>query len=397
MRARAQFALIVDTGSSNLAVAGDAITAVSNTYDPALSSTARDNGTQILLSYGIGSWAGTLYTDCVTVDTFMPLNVSECPFVVMDMQNSFFISSSAFEGILGMAYQALAQNSIPPFFDLLVRREGISNVFAIQFCESSGQLWLGGSDSTYYTGGLLYAPIAQALYYAVTVVDVAYGGASLGLSTSQLSPSSGLPIVDSGTTFLYLNNVAFSALTQAILDTYPYLDPAWFGGSLCVNDPSYSPSVISAAITISIQLAGGSGNVYVLSVPSTQYIVQYGCGYAFAVSQTSIIIIGQNALIGQYVVFDRTNSRVGFAPGQASLCGNVDRTIQSSLMEGAFVRPARRCGRCVVKAMVVAPMRCGVMMVMVSRYSPIGSIFRRRRSLHLAPCRHRHPHWPNAC
>lgn len=102
-------------------------------------------------------------------------------FLVIEQQESFY--RQEYDGITGLAYAALAQpqsSPQPAFYQDLVTAGATSDVFGMQLCGimqplmvtkaanvslHAGQLLVGGIDGpngeSYYSGSMLYSPIAR--------------------------------------------------------------------------------------------------------------------------------------------------------------------------------------------------------------------------------------------
>jgi len=122
--------VIIDTGSSNLAIASSQCTncGVSPEYTGSLDTTKP----LISVTYGAGSWNGSEATDSIAFGGIAAVKAS---FVGITSQDNFFSSTmcAGSEGILGLAYGSLAEGGITPFFDVL-ESAGVPNGFAIQLC-----------------------------------------------------------------------------------------------------------------------------------------------------------------------------------------------------------------------------------------------------------------------
>lgn len=296
---------MIDTGSSNLAVAGTQMnrTIVSPRFNPSLSNTSVDRSVTVSEQYLRGSWSGVEFADMVGLPN-VPQLTTTAPFVVIaqqDGQSPFFVPGNLYQGIWGMAFPALAAGGITPFFDVLVQTRGVSNVFALQLCASSGQLWLGGYDAAYYTGPLSWASVVAPFYYAIVVSDILLGTVSIGMPTSLLSPDGAMPIVDSGTTMLLLNPIAYLGLEVTLLTEYPFINSTWLNGDLCMTDARYGPDSIALPIAVVIPTQSPPGGTYRLTIPSSAYILTLALPdaqpcFLFGVGSAGNIVLGQMAL-----------------------------------------------------------------------------------------------------
>lgn len=297
--------LIVDTGSSNTWCGAQ------GSCEP--SGSGQSTGESVEVSYGSGSFSGTEYTDEVS---FGGLTVSSQSVGAASSSSGF----NTVDGIIGFGPVDLTQNTVsgqsevPTFMDNLYSQGSISTeVLGVSFRpesgsdddDSNGELTLGGTDSSRYSGSITYFPKTSSgsatPYWGTSVSAFKYGGSTLG-STSGA-------IVDTGTTLIYIPTSAYDNFLSAT------------GGSTDRNSglASFSSKPTSNfAIVI-------NGNTYSLTpsqylIPSDQYsnfgITNSGKYYSWINDGGSSgvdCIIGQKFLENYYSVFDTTNSRIGFA------------------------------------------------------------------------------------
>lgn len=335
------FSLVVDTGSSNLAVAASSTAGATPYYVSTASSSFINVGSAVAVQYAVGAWTGTRITDMVQLASSGLPRLS-VDFAAITSSSSFFNAQSSykFQGILGLAYIALARPSgspITPLLDSLVAN-GANNSFGLQLCDarttaqgavvSAGgflQVGAGPSDlADISSGAFVYAPLVQQSYYTVSVTDVAFNGQSLGLGCSLYN--SPRAIVDSGTTNLVLPQAAYDAVVAGFSTRVSFQSASdkalFFSGTQCFTFPR-ALTLSLPAITITLAAADG---VFDLKIPPWTYLrilaantsqstdcrvfgVQAGCGS----------VLGISVLSSYTALFDRANSRVGFAP---STCSN---------------------------------------------------------------------------
>uniref|UniRef100_A0A452VPF3 FAM3 metabolism regulating signaling molecule B n=1 Tax=Ursus maritimus TaxID=29073 RepID=A0A452VPF3_URSMA len=145
--------ILVDTGSSNFAVAGAPHSYIDSYFDAERSSTYRSKGFDVTVKYTQGSWTGFVGEDIVTIpkgfNSSFLVNIA----TIFESEN-FFLPGIKWNGILGLAYAALAKpsSSLETFFDSLVAQAKIPNVFSMQMCGAG--LPVAGSGTN--GGSLLY-------------------------------------------------------------------------------------------------------------------------------------------------------------------------------------------------------------------------------------------------
>lgn len=170
--------------------------------------------------------------------------------------------------------------------------------------DTNGELTLGGTDSSKYTGTLTYFPKltsgTASAYWGIAIAKFAYGSTSLATSAQG--------IVDTGTTLIYIPTAAYNKFLSAT------------GGK---TDSSSGLAVFTTKPTSNFGITFGS-TTYNLTpaqylVPTAQYSyygLTSGKYYAWINNGGSSgvnTIIGQKFLENYYSVFDTTNSRIGFA------------------------------------------------------------------------------------
>ncbi|XP_011892706.1 PREDICTED: beta-secretase 2 isoform X3 [Cercocebus atys] len=280
--------ILVDTGSSNFAVAGAPHSYIDTYFDTERSSTYRSKGFDVTVKYTQGSWTGFVGEDLVTIpkgfNSSFLVNIA----TIFESEN-FFLPGIKWNGILGLAYATLAKpsSSLETFFDSLVTQANIPNVFSMQMCgaglpvagsgTNGGSLVLGGIEPSLYKGDIWYTPIKEEWYYQIEILKLEIGGQSLNLDCREYNADKA--IVDSGTTLLRLPQKVFDAVVEAV----------------------------ARASLLYIQPMMGAG-------------LNYEC-YRFGISpSTNALVIGATVMEGFYVIFDRTRKRVGFA---ASPCAEI--------------------------------------------------------------------------
>ena len=196
-----QFIVIFDTGSSNLWVPTKGCRSIAclthPKYDPSASSTYEKNGTEMVIQYGKGKVAGTVGIDVID---FGGYNVNDVYFGMMTQVSANFIATKA-AGILGLAYQKISIDHLPPVFDLLVKQGLINDpVFSFYLTKNPGQegsmLTLGGYDKQYFEGDIKYYPLTNDTYYIIDTADFGVDKTSLGANKTYSS------IIDSGSSLI---------------------------------------------------------------------------------------------------------------------------------------------------------------------------------------------------
>lgn len=110
---------------------------------------------------------------------------------------------------MGMGYAAISDYNADPVFQTLVK-EGATDkgTFEFKLSSSGAQLYVGGTDSSKYSGGFTYSPVTKQGYWQVDMDSISVGG-------SQASGSSSA-IIDTGTTLLVGDSDAVKTVIGAV-------------------------------------------------------------------------------------------------------------------------------------------------------------------------------------
>ncbi|KAK7073140.1 Beta-site APP-cleaving enzyme, partial [Halocaridina rubra] len=131
-----KFSLLVDTGSSNLAIAGMPHDELDTYFDTRNSSTYKDLGTDVKAVYTQGSWSGHLGRDRVYFPSLLQTVPVETDLAIITTSNNFYVNNSHWQGIVGLGFSVLAQphGKVKPWFDGLIEKHHINNSFTIELC-----------------------------------------------------------------------------------------------------------------------------------------------------------------------------------------------------------------------------------------------------------------------
>ncbi|KAJ7259994.1 putative aspartic protease [Mycena haematopus] len=304
------FDLIVDTGSSNTWVGSG------TKYSPG--STATNTKKTFSVSYGSGTVSGTEYTDTVVLGglTITKQSIGD------GTKSSGF---TGVDGIVGFGPVDLTEDTVsgsttvPTVLDNLLSQGTISTeVLGVSFApesgsdsdDTNGELTLGGTDSTKFTGAITYtsktstSPYSE--YWGISVSSITYNGASIGSSANA--------IVDTGTTLIYIPTAAYNSFLSASggkTDSSTGL-ASWT--TLPTKNFAFTIGGVSFSLTPS-QFTIPQAQYSVWGLPTGKF---YGWIAAGGTSAADVnFIIGQKFLENYYSVFDTTNNRVGFATSAA--------------------------------------------------------------------------------
>ncbi|KAG8747738.1 Type I transmembrane sorting receptor [Ceratobasidium sp. 414] len=295
------FLIDFDTGSADLWVPSSSCTSSGcsphSKYSTSKSSTSSKKSGTFSISYGDGSTAsGPIYSDTVTV---AGLSVTGQYFSPVTSESSSF-SSDPSDGIMGLGFSSISSIGAPTFIENLYSQGKISSpTFGFRLASSGSELFLGGADTSKYTGTITYASLTSETYWLTS------GSAGAGSTTAY----TGAMIIDSGTTLVvgptssvssFWSKIGGKACSTSVCGasgyyTFPCSSPPsvffTFNGrkfSVSTNDINLG-STDSSGTTCVGAIVGTSG------VPDNAWIV------------------GDTLMKNVYTIFDEANSRVGFA------------------------------------------------------------------------------------
>ncbi|XP_034486466.1 lysosomal aspartic protease-like [Drosophila innubila] len=290
------FKVLFDSGSSNLWVPSNSCSSyaceVHNQYDSSASSTYEANGESFSIQYGTGSLSGILSADTVDVNG---LTISGQTFAEATNEPGTNFNDALFDGILGMAYQTIAQdNVVPPFYNMVDQGLVDDSVFSFYLARDGtsttqgGELIFGGSDSSLYSGELTYVPVSEQGYWQFTMASADIDGNNLCDDCQA--------IADTGTSLIVAPAAAYETLSEILnVDSEGMVD--------C--------STVSSLPVITFSIGSGT-----FDLEPSAYIIQSdgNCQSSFQYMGTDFWILG-DVFIGQYYTeFDLGNNRIGFAP-----------------------------------------------------------------------------------
>jgi len=291
--------VIFDTGSSNLWVPGTACTDCGShpKYDSSKSSSYVKNGSAFNIQYGSGPVSGFLSKDNVNVGT---ATVKSQTFAeITDVKGlGLAYKIGKFDGILGLAFQSISVDHIPPVFQSMIDQGLVDEpLFAFYLATGKdGSLDFGGIEASHYTGDISYVPLSEETYWAVKLDGMAIKGTSVTKVTKA--------IVDSGTSLLAGPKDEVAAIAKLVGAT-PFLH----GEFLIKCDK------VDTAPDLDITLGG---KVY--SLTAKDYIINSGGTCLFGMVGIDIPapagplwILGDPWMRKFYTIFDFGNKQLGFA------------------------------------------------------------------------------------
>jgi cathepsin D len=305
------FNVIFDTGSSNLWVPSKQCSwkciacFLHHRYDHDTSSTYKANGSAFSIEYGTGSMTGFVSSDTVCIGSTCVTN--QLFTEATDLPGIAFIAAK-FDGILGMGWPQISVNGIPPVFNDMIAQKVVSApLFSFWLDrdpnnQNGGELTLGGSDPTHYTGTVSYLPVTRDGYWQFAMAKVSSGGSAIACDTGCQA------IADTGTSLLVGPKTEITAI-QKLIGATPFLEGEY------LIDCAKIPTLPAISFTLGGQDFTLQGVDYVLKVTAegqSECISGFD-GMDIPPPAGPLWILG-DVFIGKfYSEFDFGNNRVGFA------------------------------------------------------------------------------------
>ncbi|KAH7917716.1 acid protease [Leucogyrophana mollusca] len=291
------FTVDFDTGSSDLFLPGPGCSTCGplTTYYPNASSTSRELGQQLGLTYGDqSSVIGTTYSDTVTISGYTAKNQT---FVAAEQYSAELASQSSSDGLMGMGFQSIAITQSSPVFQTLVTEGALPEpVFAFKLGRAGSELRIGGVDSALYKGAFTYANVTKQAAWEINVNEINANGTQV--------ESNATAVIDSGTSGIQGDPAAVEKLYAAI-------GGVSLGGGIyaypCASTPNITFQIGGKTIAIAPEQFNGG------------FYTDNAAGEALCTGQITsgsiqgIWILGDVFMANVYTVFDFGNVRVGFA------------------------------------------------------------------------------------
>jgi len=300
------FNVIFDTGSSNLWIpaANCSDCGAHPTFKATDSSTYVPNGAPFNIQYGSGPVSGYLGADDLNVGGLAVSNVTFAEITDASGLGLAYLIG-AFDGILGMAFQTISVDNLPPvFFEMIDQGVVDKPIFAF-YLETSGQngeLMFGGADPTHYSGNMVQVPLISDTYFEVALNDMST--ATTGKITKTTKA-----ILDTGTSLLALPTADATAFAKAV------------GASPTINPNEYTvdcgsvPNLPTMSITIGGQTFTLTGAQYTINVEDVECLLAV-TGIDIPAPAGPLVILGDPFLRTYYAAFDVVNKQVGLALAQ---------------------------------------------------------------------------------
>lgn len=311
-----QFQVLFDTGSSNLWVpchgCKDTACTQHTMYACTNSTSCTRMGQTFAIQYGTGSASGEFLRDRVcfgngTTGDLCTDNSQAFGCATSEPGQTF--ADSAFDGILGMAWNSIAVGLVTqPLTQIFLNtsQNCAEKLFAFWLSKDSygetddaesGEMTLCGTNSKRYKEPKYWVPLTATDYWRVSLDAVFIGPTSASLLSKNVSA-----ILDTGTSLI----AGPSALIQKINDQIGA--QAYSGGWQSLNC-----STLPNLPAINFLLGGHN-----FTLNATDYVIQSGpqtclSGFTSVELTANMWILGDVFIAKWYTIFDHANKRVGLA------------------------------------------------------------------------------------
>ncbi|KPP66850.1 hypothetical protein Z043_114614 [Scleropages formosus] len=304
------FNVVFDTGSANLWVPSYECSPLytacftHNRYDSSKSQTHIKNGTGFSIHYASGNVRGFLSEDVVVVGGIPVVQV----FAEATALPAIPFIFAKFDGVLGMGYPNMAIDGITPVFDRIMSQHVLKEeVFSVYYSRDpshipGGEIVLGGTDPSYYTGSFSYVETNDMGKWEVKMKGVSVGAEILFCKEGCTA------VIDTGSSYVTGPASSVSILMKAI-------------GAVELNEGGYTVSCDLVKSLPSISFHMGDEEYALTEEDYILWQSQFGediCTVAFRELDVPpplgpVWILGANFIARYYTEFDRRKNRIGFA------------------------------------------------------------------------------------
>ncbi|KAI0792846.1 acid protease [Abortiporus biennis] len=294
------FVIDFDTGSSDLWVpSASKCSGCSgkHLYTASASTTSQKQSGTFSIEYGDGSTvSGPIYKDTVKV---AGVTVSQQTFSPVTSLSSLFADDPT-DGILGLAFSSISNLGASPFFNSAFSQGVVSSdVFGFKLASSGSELYLGGTDTSLYTGSIEYHSVKNTGFWQASSASISVGTKKVvtGFDT----------IIDSGTTIMYGPPSAVKTFYAAISGSKVYDSANGYYSFPCNTPPTVSFSWGGKTFTVSTanfnlgQTSSGSSSC--VGALAGQDL---GLG-------SNVWLLGDSFMKNVYTAFNFGTNQVGFA------------------------------------------------------------------------------------
>jgi len=210
-----EFKVVLDTGSSNLWVpsseCGSIACYLHSKYSHDDSSTYKKNGSSFEIRYGSGELSGYVSQDTVQIGD---LKIKDQLFAEATSEPGLAFAFGRFDGILGLGYDTISVNKIPPpFYSMLDQGLLDEPVFGFYLSDTNNgddsEAIFGGVNKDHYTGEMVKIPLRRKAYWEVELDAITFGDATAEIDNTGV-------ILDTGTSLIALPSTLAELLNKEI-------------------------------------------------------------------------------------------------------------------------------------------------------------------------------------
>lgn len=183
-----------------------------NKYDHSGSSTYKKNGSDFAIRYGSGAVEGYISQDTVQIGD---IKIKNQLFGEATQEPGLAFAFGRFDGILGLGYDSISVNKIPPpFYEMIAQDLLDEPVFAFYLSdtndkEAESEAIFGGVNKDHYTGELTKLPLRRKAYWEVDLDAITFGKESAEFDNMGA-------ILDTGTSLIALPSTLAELLNKEI-------------------------------------------------------------------------------------------------------------------------------------------------------------------------------------
>ncbi|KAI5363842.1 Putative aspartic peptidase A1 family, aspartic peptidase, active [Septoria linicola] len=298
-----EFKVVLDTGSSNLWVpsseCGSIACYLHSKYDHGASNTYKQNGSDFAIQYGSGSLEGYISQDTVQIGD---LKIKNQLFAEATSEPGLAFAFGRFDGILGLGYDTISVNKIPPpFYNMIDQGLLDEKVFAFYLSSTDkgdeSEAIFGGVNKDHYTGEMTKIPLRRKAYWEVDLDAITFGK-----QTAEIDATGA--ILDTGTSLIALPSTLAELLNKEIGAKKSY------NGQYTV-DCSKRDSLPDLTFTLTGHNFTIDAYDYILEVQGS--CISAFMGFDIPEPAGPLAILGDAFLRKWYSVYDLENNSVGLA------------------------------------------------------------------------------------
>lgn len=330
------FRVLVDTGSTNFAIAAAPDPILDTYFISSSSRTYMSHHKEVSVVYTQGFWDGELGSDVVYFPALYTQQV-RCDIAAIKTSHNFYMNDSHWQGILGLAYPVIAQPD-PSVVSWLEAVKSLRNhqgiAFALELCgsqedveEQTGLFEI--LENTREEAEMWRSPIVREWFYELLLLGISIGNQTVDLPCWKFNTNS--TIVDSGTTSLMLPTEVFSVVVKLLNSSIIQQEGLSISDDFLLMQKMLCwqhPLDWTVFPNISLSLSHSNHLYFVLDLPPESYIKKVfdhsetsgsqNC-YRFCIEPSETgTVLGVVVMEGYRVVFNQSSKTVGFAK---SVCG----------------------------------------------------------------------------